>query len=250
MRNIEARFEHVCCIQVVRRPVRISVQVNDIEIAFAIGLFGFTDDTQEFCHPVFAIHETCAFLLHLVCAEKRAVQNDARINSLHGAGVFDKACGILPCRERTGFFPFAIEFVADLPLLDVVLFDFVCVAHPGRGFLRGSSACVDANDGLSFLTIDKFWELVDVGHEFFEMPFDVGPVGARLVAVARGHREELVIVPGEQIVRTAIELHFSNLHAFRRQVGRLEAERYIASARCGELVLCFAASDLDGTPSL
>ena len=150
------------------------------------------------------------------------MQDDTWINGLHGASVFDKARCILPCRERTGFFPFAVEFVADLPLLDVVFFDFVGVAHPGGCFLRGSSACVDANDGLSFLTIDKFRELVDVGHEFFEMPLDVCPVGARLVAVASGHRKKLVVVPGEQIVRAAIKLHFSDLHAFRRQVGRLE----------------------------
>ena len=69
MSDIEARLEHVCGIQVVRCPVRISVQVNDVEIALAIGFFCFTNDAQKFSHPVFAIIEASAFLQHLVRAE-------------------------------------------------------------------------------------------------------------------------------------------------------------------------------------
>ena len=191
--DIEACLEHVCGVQIFGCPVRISVQINDIKVAFAIGLFGFTDDAQKFGHPVFAIHETGALLLHFVRTEERTVQNDARINGLHRSGILDKTSGILPCRKRTGFFPFAVKFVANLPLLDVVLFDFVGVVDPGGGFLGGACTCVDADNGV----LSSFREFFDVGHEFFEMPLDACPVGARLVAIARGHCEELVIVSGE-----------------------------------------------------
>ena len=60
--DFKACLEHVLGVQVFGCPVRISVQVNDIEVSFAIGLFGFADNAQEFCHPVFAIVEACAFL--------------------------------------------------------------------------------------------------------------------------------------------------------------------------------------------
>ena len=191
--DIHRRLEHVFGVQVVRCPVRVSVQVNDIEIAFAVGLFGFTDDAQELCHPVFAIHEAGALLLHLVRTEERSVQNDARVNRFHRTGVFDKACGILPCRKRTGFFPFTVKFVADLPLLDVVFFDFIGIVDPSGGFLGRACTCVYANDGV----LSLFRELFDISHELFEMPLDACPVGAWLVAIAGGHREEFVIVPGE-----------------------------------------------------
>ena len=178
--DIHRCLEHVFGVQVVRCPVRISVQVNDIEIAFAVSLFGFTDDAQKFGHPVFPIVEACTLLLHFVRAEERTVQNDARINSLHCAGVLDETCGILPCRKRTGFFPFTVKLVADLPLLDVVFFDFIGIVDPSGGFLGRACTCVYANDGV----LSLFRELFDVGHELFEMPLDVRPVGARFVAVA------------------------------------------------------------------
>ena len=179
-------------------------------------------------------------------AEKRTVQDDARVNGLHGACVFDKACCVLPCRKRTGFFPFAIQLVTDLPLLDVVLFDFVGVLDPSGGFFGGACARVYADNGV----LSSFREFFDVGHEFFEMPLDACPVGARLVAIARGHREELVIVSGEQIVRAAKEFHFADLNAFGRKVGCLEFYGDVTCPRCRELVLGLVARDFDRAPSL
>ena len=159
------------------------------------------------------------------------MQDDRGVHRLHRARIFQEAGSIVPRRNRAGFLPFAVELVADFPLLDVVALHLVRVAHPGGRLLRSARSRIHADNRL------RIRERLDVLHEFFEVPLDIGPVRASLVAVARRHRVELVVVALEQIGLTAIELHFANLHALARQVARLEAYRHVARAQLLELVL-------------
>ena len=228
--HVEHGLEHFSGLRFVRSPVRIIVQVNHIEVTLAIFLFSLAHDAQEFFHPVLAIKNTGALLHHLMRTQERSVQNDGRIHRLHGACVFQEAGGVMPCRNRAGFFPFAIEFVTDFPLFDIVTLDLVGVAHPGGSFLCSTRACIHANHGLCIR------ERLDVLHEFFEVPLDVGPVGASLVAIASRHSVELVVVTAEQVGFATEKFHFANLHALGRQIGSLEADRHVAGA---ELRLVF-----------
>ena len=229
--HVKHRLEHLGGFRLVGRPVRVIMQVHHVEVALAILLFGLTHNAQEFFHPVLAIKQACALLLHLVRAEQRTMQDNRRIHGLHRAGVFQVTCRIMPCRNRAGFFPLAVKFVTDLPLPDVVAFYFVCISHPGGSFLRSSRARVHANHGL------RVRERLDILHELLEIPLDVGPVRAGLVAIARRHRVELVVVALEQVTLAAIELHLANLHALARQVGSLEADGHVAGPDLCELVL-------------
>ena len=236
--HIEHGLEHFGRLRFVGRPVRVIVQVHHVEVTLAVFLFGLAHNAQEFFHPVLAIKNTGALLHHLMRTQKRSVQNDGRIHRLHGACVFQEAGSVMPCRNRTGFFPFAIEFVTNFPLLDIVALDLVGVAHPSSRLLCSTRACIHANHGLCIR------ERLDVLHEFFEVPLDVSPVGASLVAVTGRHGVELVVITAEQVGFATEEFHFANLHALRRQIRSLEADCHVAGAEL-RLVLRRRPTHLD-----